>query len=117
MEALKKVRDNYIIWHANSIRIPKFESRTVVRKNVVFSGRVQNVGFRLELFTLAQRLKLIGWVKNLADGSVEAELQGEDSKVDFLIKSMKALKRASVKNCEISTVPIRKSKKDFVIIK
>lgn len=74
MNPLKKLRDDYVIWHANSFELPEFESKSVVRKKLIFSGRVQKVGFRLELFTIAQRLKLTGWVKNLEDGRVEAEL-------------------------------------------
>src|SRR5690606_31862078 len=116
MKALKRLRDDYVIWHANHINIPDFESSTVVRKKVIFSGRVQKVGFRLELFTLAQRLRLTGWVKNLEDGSVEAELQGEESKVDFLIKSMKSLKRASVKKCDAINIPISRNREDFTIV-
>ncbi|WP_053365688.1 acylphosphatase [Bacillus sp. FJAT-27245] len=117
MNALKRLRDKYVIWHANSIDFPDFNSSIIVRKKVIFSGRVQKVGFRLELFTLAKRLKLSGWVKNLEDGSVEAELQGEVSKVDFLIKSMKSLKRASVRECDVINIPISKTGKDFAIVK
>ncbi|WP_449539727.1 acylphosphatase [Ferdinandcohnia sp. Marseille-Q9671] len=102
MNALKRLRDDYVIRHANRIKLPEFPSSIVVRKKVIFSGRVQKVGFRLELFTIAQRLNVTGWVKNLEDGSVEAELQGEESKVDFLIKSMRSLKRASVKSVIVS---------------
>lgn len=117
MNVLKKLRDNYVIWHANSIKVPEFKPSTVVRKKVIFSGRVQKVGFRLELYTIAQRLNLTGWVKNLEDGSVEAELQGEEQKVDFLIKAMKSLKRASVKQCKITDMEIRKKENDFSILR
>ncbi|MEH7385433.1 acylphosphatase [Bacillus sp. JJ1521] len=117
MNAFKRIRDAYVIWHANRINIPEFDSSIIVRKKVIFSGRVQKVGFRLELFALAQRLKLTGWVKNLEDGSVEAELQGEESKVDFLMKSMKSLKRASVKKCDVINIPNSKNREDLTIVK
>lgn len=116
MKVLKRLRDNYVIWHANSIKVPEFNPSDIVRKKVIFSGRVQKVGFRLELFTIVQRLNLTGWVKNLEDGSVEAELQGEEQKVDFLIKAMKSLKRASVKQCNIINMEIDKNEKDFAIL-
>ncbi|QED48106.1 acylphosphatase [Cytobacillus dafuensis] len=117
MKALKRLRDDYVIWHANNINFPEFDSSNVVRKKVIFSGRVQKVGFRLELFTLSKRLKLTGWVKNLEDGSVVAELQGEETKVDFLIKSMKSLKRASVKKCDVINIPISRDREDFIIVR
>ncbi|NUM53071.1 MAG: acylphosphatase [Candidatus Hydrogenedentes bacterium] len=46
------------------------------RLHVVVRGRVQGVGFRYAAYRKAQELGLAGWVRNLGDGSVEAELDG-----------------------------------------
>ncbi|GIP26669.1 hypothetical protein J23TS9_17990 [Paenibacillus sp. J23TS9] len=116
MIAFKKLRNKYVIWHANRVKFPEFTPSIIVRKKVTFSGRVQKVGFRLELNCIAQRLKLIGWVENLKDGSVEADLQGEESHIDFLIKCMGTLKRASVKKMTIIALPIREGEKSFTIV-
>jgi acylphosphatase len=48
-------------------------------------GRVQGVGFRDMLRAEALRLGVTGWVRNRADGSVQALLQGDDASVDRLI--------------------------------
>lgn len=48
-------------------------------------GRVQGVGFRDALRDEALRLGVNGWVRNRADGSVEALLQGDDAALDRLI--------------------------------
>lgn len=117
MSVLKKLRNDYVIWHANRIQIPEFASSSIIRKNVTFSGRVQKVGFRLEIASLAERMDLTGWVKNLEDGSVEAELQGKESEIGFLIHCMQSLKRASVKKLTMFDVPINEGEESFVIKK
>ncbi|WHY77235.1 acylphosphatase [Neobacillus sp. WH10] len=117
MSVFKKLRDEYVIRHANRIEFPKFVSSTILRKKVTFSGRVQKVGFRLEIYCIAQRMKLTGWVKNLEDGSVEAEIQGEESKIYFLVNCMQSLKRASVKKVTMIDVPISEDDEIFTIVR
>ena len=56
-----------------------------VRKHMVFHGRVQGVGFRYTAKYLARSMNLTGWVKNLPDGTVEMEVQGEEPLIDQLI--------------------------------
>lgn len=41
-------------------------------------GRVQGVGFRYFVRKAAEERRLNGWVKNLPDGRVEVELEGEE---------------------------------------
>ena len=56
-----------------------------IRKHIYFSGRVQAVGFRYSALCLAKELQLTGWVKNLYDGSVEMEVEGQEELIDQLI--------------------------------
>ncbi|TJX32161.1 acylphosphatase, partial [Soehngenia saccharolytica] len=46
-----------------NLRLPDFKPSNILRKRIIFSGEVQNVGFRLEIHELAKRLNLTGWVK------------------------------------------------------
>ena len=48
----------------------------MVRFYFRFTGRVQGVGFRFFVAMNAERCHLTGWVKNMSDGSVTAEVQG-----------------------------------------
>ena len=48
-------------------------------------GRVQGVGYRYALRDEALRLGVSGWVRNCADGSVQALLQGDDGSLELLI--------------------------------
>ena len=52
------------------------EAQKTVRFYLLFSGRVQGVGFRWTNQGTAQELGLTGWVRNLPDGTVAMELQG-----------------------------------------
>ena len=54
-------------------------------RQIRVSGRVQGVGYRYSLRDEACRLGVQGWVRNCADGSVEALLQGDDEAVAALI--------------------------------
>ncbi|MDD5757509.1 MAG: acylphosphatase [Desulfobulbaceae bacterium] len=57
----------------------------LVRMNAVVYGRVQGVYFRDFTVKEAERLCLTGWVRNLADGAVEAEFQGEEGAVALMV--------------------------------
>ena len=59
--------------------------QTKIRKHIVFYGRVQGVGFRYYAVNNANQLGLTGWLKNLPDGTVEMEVQGEEPLIDQLI--------------------------------
>jgi len=91
-------------------------SKGEIRQRITFSGRLQKVGFRLEIYCIARRMNLTGWVKNLIVGSVEAEFQGQASQIDFLVNSMRSLKRANVKNITVIDLSIRENDEGFIIV-
>ena len=51
------------------------------------TGRVQGVGYRAWAIGAADRLGLRGWVRNRADGSVEALVIGGDDAVAAMIEA------------------------------
>ena len=57
----------------------------MVTIRIVVAGRVQSVGYRAWAERNARDLGLSGWVRNLADGTVEAVFSGPADKVDDMI--------------------------------
>jgi acylphosphatase len=53
-----------------------------VARRYVIAGRVQGVGFRWFAHDAAAREGVHGWVRNLADGSVEIVVEGDVDSVD-----------------------------------
>jgi len=61
---------------------------TVGRKVRIY-GRVQGVFFRQWAVNQARPLGISGWIRNCADGSVEAHLSGEETSVTKMIDAMR----------------------------
>ncbi len=54
----------------------------MIRRTLLFSGRVQGVGFRYTVERLAGRYGVAGYVRNLSDGRVETVVEGEQAEVE-----------------------------------
>jgi len=56
------------------------------RVRLLVTGLVQGVAFRQSAVFEAKRLGLVGWVRNLQDGRVEAEAEGDRAKVEVFAR-------------------------------
>ena len=57
-------------------------------KQVFYEGHVQGVGFRYTTKSIAMGFDVTGWVRNLSDGRVELQVEGEDDEVDDFLKEL-----------------------------
>ncbi len=57
-------------------------SSTPIRRRVLFQGRVQGVGFRYTTASIARRHPVVGFVRNLPDGSVELVAEADPTVLD-----------------------------------
>ena len=57
----------------------------MTRNHVRIHGRVQGVFFRADARARAESLGLAGWIRNAADGSVEAAFEGDEERVRSMV--------------------------------
>lgn len=79
--------------------MPEQQEQTI---RAVFSGHVQGVGFRYTVKDLATDYPVTGYVKNLADGTVELVASGEKTAVDQFIDSVNTAMRRYVRAVHIA---------------
>jgi acylphosphatase len=63
--------------------------------HLIVSGRVQGVGFRFFLSEKASALGLNGYARNLFNGEVEIDVEGDRSLIEAFIKEVKVGPRMS----------------------
>ena len=73
------------------------------RIHLQIEGRVQGVFFRMETLKAAQLYGVFGWVRNKADGTVEALFEGDTKSVESILKwCQKGSPPAKVEQTEIN---------------
>jgi acylphosphatase len=60
-----------------------------VARRFVISGRVQGVGFRWSVRNVAKGFDVTGWVRNLFDGRVQMQVNGEEDEVTAFLEAIK----------------------------
>jgi acylphosphatase len=58
------------------------------RRELVYSGRVQGVGFRYTTHQIAERFDVTGYVQNLPDGSVRLVSEGEAGELNRFLAAV-----------------------------
>ena len=70
-------------------------------RKIVFSGRVQGVGFRFTALNIASRCQLKGYVRNVPDNSVEMVAQGSAEMIDECVRDIQDSFVGSISHIEI----------------
>lgn len=55
---------------------------------VFYEGHVQGIGFRYSVRQIAKGFDVTGWVRNLRDGRVEMQVNGEDAEVRAFLEAI-----------------------------
>lgn len=75
------------------------------RREALYSGHVQGVGFRYTAQTIAAHLAVSGYVRNLSDGCVELVAEGDASELDRLLEEIAEVQQGRITDAQVTTLP------------
>ena len=86
-----------------------------IAKHIIFSGRVQGVGFRFTAQRIALRYELAGYVKNLSHGSVEMLVQGRPEDLADALRDIGESFSGYIRDTNIQDMPPNPNLQNFNI--
>ena len=72
----------------------------MIGRQVFYEGRVQGVGFRYTTKRIATGYDVVGWVKNLVDGRVQLEIEGEAAAVKAFVDAVEERMHGYIRKTE-----------------
>ncbi len=85
-------------------------------RHVFYEGRVQGVGFRYTVKTLAKGFDVVGWVRNLPDNRVEMQASGDGDEVEAFLTAIRESPLAGhIQREDISPIPPLAGVRGFTI--
>ena len=84
-----------------------------VRRQVFYSGQVQGVFFRATTEELASDLAVTGFVRNLPDGRVELEVQGDEMEIARLLAAIEDRYRGHITGIQTAKIPPERDERGF----
>lgn len=85
------------------------------RRVVHYRGRVQGVGFRFTTRRIADRYRVSGYVKNLADGRVEVVAEGEAAEIERFLGDVESRMAGFIAGSEQQVEPVDQVASSFTI--
>ncbi|MHC4719141.1 MAG: carbamoyltransferase HypF [Planctomycetota bacterium] len=89
----------------------------IKRQRILITGRVQGVGFRPTVYSIAHKLGLSGFVYNDTEG-VTVELQGEPRRIEEFLSRLRGEDKpamAEIKTCETVDITVIEGEDKFTI--
>ncbi|MCM2275615.1 MAG: acylphosphatase [Candidatus Didemnitutus sp.] len=87
----------------------------VQHETVHFTGRVQGVGFRYQTSQVAKGFEVSGYVRNLADGRVQLEVEGSAAEVAAFVTAVAEQMEGYIRHIERSAARRPRSFRGFEI--
>lgn len=74
----------------------------VRHETVFFTGHVQGVGFRYTTMQIAREFEVTGFVRNLVDGRVQLEAEGNRADIDAFVAAIEERMHGYIRKTERS---------------
>ena len=87
----------------------------MIRRHMIISGDVQGVGFRYRANHAAMYLGLTGYVRNLYDGRVELEVQGDRELISRFLMKVESGSFINIENIESKDIPVVEEERSFSV--
>lgn len=87
----------------------------MIRQRIIFTGRVQGVGFRATARAIARHHAITGWVRNEDNGSVLLEIQGQAGVIEAFLAELQRDMGRFIKNSASAVIPTADDEPDFSI--
>lgn len=75
------------------------------RFHYIFHGDVQDVGFRWRARQAARLYDVNGWVRNLYDGTVEMEAEGDPAAISQMLRSIEQGLYINIEDMNVKEIP------------
>ena len=85
----------------------------MIRKHIVFHGRVQGVGFRYRAAKAAELYGCTGWVRNDWNGTVTMEIQGTEEQIGRVIRAIEDGRFIRIERMESRILPADPEERSF----
>ena len=86
-----------------------------VRRHVIYHGIVQGVCFRMISRELSQNYQVVGYVRNLPDGTVELEAEGRPEEVEGFLGAVGREFKSNIRQAEMDNISPRRGETGFHI--
>jgi len=113
---IKKIKKSLLNKYIDKMTFPQFSDGELVRKKIIFTGKVQRVGFRYQFQLLADKIKITGYARNHGKNSVITEVQGTKEQIDELLNMIKNEKRFIIKDISIEQLDVKIDENEFNIL-
>jgi acylphosphatase len=87
----------------------------MVRKRIIYRGRVQGVGFRATAQWVARGRPVTGWVRNEPDGTVLLEVQGTGEAVEDYIAALGRTMARNITGEHVTELPPVEGERGFEV--